>query len=115
MIIRKDDRNVKLREAMRGGPGTVIITDICTKEDLYEKGRMYANITLNPGCGVGYHVHENEEEIFVINRGRAVYSDDGTEYEVFPGDVMICGDGHGHAITNHEEEVCELTALIMLK
>ena len=37
MIIRKQDRNSKTRVAMREGPGEVFITDICAKEDLYEK------------------------------------------------------------------------------
>ena len=51
----------------------------------------------------------------MINAGRAIYNDDGTEYEVGAGDVMICEDGHGHAIRNVTEEDCEFTALIVLK
>ena len=46
MIIRNENRTVKVREAMREGPGRVIIRDVCTKEDLYEKGRLYAQMLL---------------------------------------------------------------------
>ena len=115
MIIQKDERASKIREEMRGGPGSVFIRDICSKEDLYEKGRLFAQMTLKKDCGIGFHQHENESEIFVINEGSAIYNDDGTEYEVKEGDVMICEDGHGHAIRNVCDEDCLVTALIVLK
>ncbi|MCR4633140.1 MAG: cupin domain-containing protein [Erysipelotrichaceae bacterium] len=115
MIIRDKERNEKRRDAMREGPGYVIIRDVCSKEDLYEKGRLYAQMILNKDCGIGYHMHEGEKEIFVINEGKAIYNDDGSEYEVGVGDVMICEDGHGHGIRNVDEAVCRLTALIVLK
>ena len=44
-----------------------------------------------------------------------VFKDLSVEYEVGVGDVMICEDGHGHGIRNVDEEVCRLTALIVLK
>ena len=115
MIIKDNDRSIKTREAMRGGPGIVYIKDIVGKDNLYEKGRLYAQMCLKPGCGVGYHEHEGEEEIFVITKGTAIYSDDGREHEVGVGDVMICPDGHGHAITNRSDSDCEFTALIVYK
>ena len=115
MIIRKEERNVKVREAMREGPGVVTITDVCSKEDLYEKGRLFSEMLLKQNCGIGYHTHENETEIFVVNRGKAIYNDDGKEYEVSEGDVMICQDGHGHGVRNVEEEDCQITALIVLR
>ena len=115
MLIKNTNRTVKTREAMREGPGSVLIKDVCSKEDLYEKGRLYAQMTLKQNCGVGYHQHENEKEIFVILKGQAIYNDDGHEYIVREGDVTICEDGHSHAITNVEAEDCEVMALIILK
>lgn len=115
MLIRDPEREVKTREAMRDGPGSVLVKDVCTKEDLYEKSRLFAQMVLRKNCGIGYHEHAGEKEIFVINRGKAVYNDDGNEFEVSEGDVLICEDGHGHAITNTCDEDCEFTALIILK
>ena len=115
MIIQDKERNTKTRVAMREGPGEVLIKDIVSREDLYEKGRLYTQMTLKKNCGIGYHEHEGEKEIFVINEGKAIYNDDGREYEVGVGDVMICEDGHGHGITNVSDEVCKFTALIVLK
>ena len=115
MIVRNEERNVKVREAMREGPGSVLVTDICSKEEMFDKSRTYAQMLLKKDCGIGYHVHENEKEIFLVNKGRAVYNDNGTEYEVGPGDVLVCEDGQGHAITNYSDEDCEVIALILLK
>ena len=115
MIITDDKRVLKTRDEMRGGTGTVYIKDVCSKEDLYEKGRLYSTMCLKQNCSVGYHTHEDEKEIFVIIKGQAIYNDDGNEYPVKEGDVMICEDGHGHGIKNVEAEDCELMALIILK
>ena len=115
MLIKDSERAVKTRDAMRDGPGSVLIKDVCTKDDMYGKSRLFAQMVLKKNCGIGYHEHSGEKEIFVINSGKAVYRDDGKEFEVSAGDVLICEDGHGHAITNFEDEDCEFTALIILK
>jgi quercetin dioxygenase-like cupin family protein len=115
MLIRNSDRETKTRVAMREGPGSVLIKDVCAKEDLYEKSRLFAQMVLKKNCGIGYHEHSGEKEIFLINKGKAIYNDDGNELEVCAGDVLICEDGHGHAITNLNDEDCEFTALIVLK
>ena len=52
MLIRNEERTIKERIAMREGPGKVIVTDVCPKEELYEKGRLYAELTLKQNCGV---------------------------------------------------------------
>lgn len=115
MLIKDSDRDVKTREAMRDGPGSVLIKDVCTKDDLYGKGRLFAQMVLRKNCGIGYHEHTGEKEIFLINSGKAVYNDNGAEIEVAEGDVLICESGHGHAITNFEDEECRFTALIVLE
>ena len=51
MIIKDSERSTKVRVAMREGPGQVIIKDVCSKEDLYEKGRLYAQMVLEKDCG----------------------------------------------------------------
>ena len=50
---------------------------------------MIATITLEPGCSIGEHVHEKEEEVFYIIQGTATYDDNGTETVLHPGDACI--------------------------
>ena len=115
MLRKKSECKVEERVAMRNGPGTVLIRNIASRDELYDKARMFGVITLNKDCGIGYHEHHNESEIFCIQKGKAIYRDDDKEYEVSEGDVVICEDGHGHGIRNENEDACEFMALIVLK
>ena len=115
MIRKASECNCEIRKEMRGGPGSVKLTSFVTADELYNKGRMFSGITLEPGCGIGYHIHENETEIFYIIKGTAIYNDNGTEQEISAGDVAICACGEGHSITNKSGSAVELAALIILK
>jgi len=56
MIRTEHECSVEYREHMRDGEGTVQITNFITgPEELNGKGRLFARITLNPGCSIGYH------------------------------------------------------------
>jgi len=114
MIRKADACKINYKEHMRDGDGTVIITDfIAAPEELNSKGRLFSRITLNPGCSIGFHVHEGESELFYIIKGNAEYNDGGEKKPVTAGDVTICPAGTGHGIANRSEEVVELVALIL--
>ena len=113
MIRKAAECKTDYRENMRGGDGIVEITNFVSKEELNDKGRLFANITLKPNCGIGYHVHEGESELFYLFKGEAIYNDNGTEYPVSAGDVMICPPGTGHGIKNVGCETAELCAVII--
>ncbi len=113
MIRKSSECQIEYREHMRGGDGTVQITNFITgPAELNDKGRLFAKITLNPGCSIGYHVHEGDAELFYILKGTAEYSDNGTITQVSAGDVTICPAGTGHGIANRTDEVVELVAVI---
>ena len=114
MIRRKEECKVEYREKMRGGEGTAIVTSlIAGPEELNDKGRLFSRITLNPGCSIGYHIHEKDAELFYFLTGTGAYSDNGTVVDVKAGDVAICETGHGHGITNTGEDVLEFVAVIV--
>ena len=113
MIRKAADFTTEYRENMRGGNGTVEPTSFVTPEELNNKGRLFANITLKPGCSIGYHVHEADSELFYLMKGEVLYNDNGTEYTLTAGDVMICPAGTGHAVANNGQEVAEICAVIV--
>lgn len=115
MIIRRQERAVKEVESLRQGTGIAIVNTIATSEQTFDHAKMYANITLRKGCGIGYHSHVGEAEIILVNSGKAIYNDDGKEFEVYPQDVLICEDGHFHSIRNEEDEELNATALVIKK
>ena len=113
MIRKADECRVEYREHMRDGDGTVQITNfIESNAELNDKGRLFGKITLNPGCSIGYHVHENDSELFYIIRGTGEYSDNGEIRTVKAGDVTVCPAGTGHGIANRTDEILELIAVI---
>ena len=116
MIRKAHDCNIEYREHMRDGDGTVQITNFITgPEERQDKGRLFAKITLNPGCSIGYHVHEKDAELFYILKGTAEYNDNQVIGTVTAGDVTICPAGQGHGIANKSDEVVELVAVIVYK
>mgnify|MGYP000889324647 CR=1 FL=1 len=113
MIKSAETMRVELRERMRGGKGTVQIKHIFEQTELTGKCRLFACITLEPGCSIGQHPHENEEEVYYILKGRAKVVDDGEERELRPGDAVLTGGGRSHSIANAGEEPVELLAVIL--
>ena len=114
MIRKAAECKVDYREHMRDGDGTVEITGfIAGDEELNGKGRLFAKITLNPGCSIGYHVHDKDAELFYIMKGTAEYNDGGEVHTVTAGDVTVCPTGTGHGIANRTDEVVELVAVIV--
>ena len=113
MIKKASELKTVYNENMRGGNGTVELTGFATPEELNNKGRLFANITLKPGCGIGYHTHENESELFYVMKGSVLYNDNGAECTLGAGDVMICPAGTGHAVSNNGAETAEICAVIL--
>ncbi len=113
MIRRADECKVEYREHMRDGDGVVQITNFVDASELYEKGRLFARLRLEPGSSIGYHVHENDSEIFYILNGQAEYNDNGEIRTVKGGDVTICPEGTGHGIANRSDQVVDVIAVIV--
>lgn len=113
MIIKPEKFKSEIRENMRGGDGSVKITHFVDADKLYDKGRLFASLTLEKDCGIGYHMHDTDSEIFVVTQGVAEYNDNGNIVTVSKGDVLVCAKGEGHSIKNNNDEPVILTALIV--
>ena len=53
-------------ENMKGGTGTVEIIHSVNPIDYESPAKMIAKLILRPGCSLGKHMHEGEEEIITI-------------------------------------------------
>lgn len=113
MIRRKGEYKTEIREKMRDGQGKVIIEKFWEPEvDLKANNRLFAKLTLAPGDSIGFHRHENEEEIFVILKGEAEVDDNGKIVRLQTGDTILTGGGAGHAIKSVGKENLEVLAVI---
>ncbi len=104
---------IKKVENMHGGEGHVIIKRLLDEKQLNGKCGLYAEVTIEPGCSLGYHEHHGESETYYILSGKGIYSDNGDLRMVEAGDVTFTPDGKGHALTNSGDEDLVFMALII--
>ena len=103
MIKRAKNMTANVKVNMRGGDGQAVVTEILDKGEYKGSARLIGTILLEPGCSIGAHVHENEEEVFFIIEGTATYDDNG-KTEILPkGDSCVCLGGQKHSIANLTE------------
>ena len=115
-IIRKfEEQPVIERPQPQNGPGVMITRNLIPggDADLWGKGRLFAINTLNKDCGVGWHMHEGDGEIYYILEGEAEYNDNGTVTTLKKGDVSFTFPGEGHSITNLKDEPMTFMAMII--
>ncbi|HPF54777.1 MAG TPA: cupin domain-containing protein [Eubacteriales bacterium] len=114
-MVRKSE-NVKSEvfEHKFNAPGSILVRSLveCDAE-MNGKGRVFAHTTLQPGCGIGYHIHKGESETYYIYSGSGEFNDNGTIVPVSAGDVTFTPDGTCHGILNTGAIPLELIALIL--
>lgn len=104
----------EIKEQMRGGEGRVVLTHLLQSDELTGKARLVARLTLEQGCSIGVHQHLDEEEIFTVIQGEAVFNDNGVEKILKTGDVALTRGGEIHGIRNDRPETLEFLAVILL-
>jgi len=104
----------EIRERMRDGKGNTEILHIIKKEETNGKVRLFAKVTLKKGCSIGYHIHENEDEVFYILSGSGTATDADKTVSIGPGDAIVTGNGAGHSIENTGDEPLVFMAVILL-
>lgn len=105
--------NIRRVENMAGGEGHVIIKDILNAEQLNGKCGLYAQVTIEPGCSLGYHEHHGESETYYILQGQGEYNDNGNKRLVQAGDMTFTSDNHGHGLANTGDTDLVFMALII--
>ena len=112
-MTRNGERKVERVENMCGGKGHVLIERLLGEKELNGKCKMYAHVTIEKDCELGYHEHHGETETYYILQGSATYNDNGSLVDVKAGDVLFCKDGNGHAVSNTGDEDFKFMALII--
>lgn len=113
MYRKAEDRKIEVRHEMRGGKGDITLIHSFTEDELSSPTRVCATIVIEPGCSIGPHVHDREEEIFYIIEGTAKASDNGTDVILNPGDSLLTGGGRSHSIENIGDRTLKLFAAVI--
>lgn len=114
MHLEEKDMPFEIRHNMRGGEGTVKLMGIVQKDALPPKVRLASLVTLEKGCGIGFHEHSGEEEMFYVLSGEGILNDNGIERLIKAGDSHLCKDGQSHAVHNEKDEPYKMLAVVVL-
>ena len=113
-FVRRSDEAVVAVKNMFGAAGTAEHHQILNSPDeMMGKGRLFNHVILNPGCGIGWHVHSGDSETFYVLKGEAEYNDNGTVTTIKAGDITNVLPGEGHSAMNNGTEPVEIIALIL--
>jgi mannose-6-phosphate isomerase-like protein (cupin superfamily) len=113
MIKTPERMTREIKVQMRGGEGQVELLHLLEPADLTGKCRLVALLTLEQGCSIGNHVHGEEEEIYYIQSGEGVFTENGQETILKAGDVSLTGNGGSHGIRNDRPEPLVILAVIL--
>jgi mannose-6-phosphate isomerase-like protein (cupin superfamily) len=113
VIKRKEEMSVSFRN-MRGGNGEIKFDNHLETTEV-PHGRLFSTITVEKGNSIGYHEHHKETEYYLILSGEGIVEESDGEKIVRAGDLVITGNGAGHAIKNEQEEPLVFLALILFE
>ncbi len=102
MLFRRDARTFPI-ENCHGGTGTVTCSSLLPKEKAEAGGGLFRFVhddVLEPGATIAEHLHEGDEELYLVLEGSGTALLDGERRAVGPGDAYLCLDGHTHGIEN---------------
>ena len=92
-------------EHFQGGEGTVHFDHILETEQMHGMNRVYAKVTLQKGCSVGYHIHEGDGEDYYVIKGTATIDDNHERIITLQsGEHYFTPSGKGHSLTNLDDE-----------
>ena len=115
MIIKTTELNEIARPKVWGGQGEVLAKYYLGPDGAGpdENFSMASEMLLAPGHSIGVHVHDNNEEIYVILSGEADYTDEhGTVHRLHTGDLTLTRRGQSHGIANPGPENLTFLATI---
>ena len=117
MLFKSGELKQVVMEKPRGGPGRMESRYAIQRGGSPEGSafQLLAVMTLPPGSGMGYHQHVEDEEVYVILSGKGIFSDNGQEKEVGPGDMALTLKGESHGITNIGGEPLVFLAAVVKK
>lgn len=114
MLFKQGTTHEEIRKEMRGGPGEVKMRDLCASEERPAKCRVFAEMTIEPGSGIGTHPHAGETEFYYILSGTATAVDDGKEVVMQKGDCLVTGKGASHSLMNNAQQTLVVLACVVL-
>ncbi len=113
MIKQASQQQVRTREDVRGGTGTLTFHDFLLPDEACGAGKLFSRTVVPAGASIGEHRHEGEFEAYYVLAGAVEVLDGGAWRALSQGDVHICPNGQSHALRNGSAEDAQILMLIL--
>jgi mannose-6-phosphate isomerase-like protein (cupin superfamily) len=110
MIIRKNEVNIVDRENIRGGKGKAKLYQYL-QEGGQHNIKFISEVEMVPLTVIGEHLHDNDEEFYLVLWGEGTGILDGETFDIKKGDAFVCKMGHTHGITAGKDGLSFLAVL----
>ena len=96
MFLKNEDVKIGTIPDANGSDNPLKKMEFLTEKEMKDSSRLFGKVIVPPGSALAYHTHEGEGEAYHILQGKGLYNDNGTKYEVHPGDTTFTCDAAGH-------------------
>ncbi|MFP6729632.1 MAG: cupin domain-containing protein [Alphaproteobacteria bacterium] len=96
------------RVGIHDGEGSVGLAEIWSRDDFRGNWDFVDRLLLPPGSTVGTHRHGDNEELYIVLKGRGVMTMNGESFSVAEGDMMLNPPGGEHGLVNDSGEDIDL-------
>ncbi len=111
-MIMYSDECPRRKKNVCDGNGLIEFKDLATPEQMYNHARIFSHVIIQPGHSIGDHPHTDETEFYYVLKGFPTFNDNGTMFELKPGDCTSTTNGEVHGMINNTDEVVEIMAFI---
>ena len=109
MFLKNEDVKIGTIPDANGSDNPLKKMEFLTEKEMKDSSRLFGKVIVPPGSALAYHTHECEGEAYHILQGKGLYNDNGTKYEVHPGDSDCSAsfrpiDSASHSLYNDGQE-----------
>lgn len=112
MITKNKDVVREERTNLLGGKGTIALEHWFKPNDFGAKVRLCCRMIIPPGASLGRHVHENEDEVYIVIAGKGMIEENGEWVSVEAGDAILTGHNGSHGVENNSDAPLIIAAMI---
>jgi mannose-6-phosphate isomerase-like protein (cupin superfamily) len=103
-VAKADRNNMKELADVHGGAGPILFGSLWDRADFETPFAFVHCAVLLPGGGIGYHRHDDSEEIFITVDNAAQFTHNGRTAAIEGGAAVPLRSGEIHAIYNHTDQ-----------
>lgn len=96
------------QESSHGGTGAVDLYEIWGNSDFKSNVDFIDRVVVPPGSTVGFHKHDNNEEMYIVLDGTGLMKIENKEVSISKGDMILNPVGGRHGLVNNSSENIDL-------